>query len=258
MFASAEYYLRHWHMSTTGQAEAAAPSEGGNTALQALITAIVLVLYPNILALLTARAGWDQWRAFTIGNGVLTVLCSILVTLGPGWPAVWGHVDGRGLLLGALAGAVPLVVILAFALTAGRLGQDIIAMSIGGLVGWRFAYRLAVQVALATVVCEELAFRGLLFVLLGRTLSGAAAFVAGAGVFGLWHFTIQYNGLVGQRGMARLLAALAGVLAYTALGGLLVLVRIAGGGLAAPLMAHGVLDLGMFLGLYVLRERRKP
>jgi membrane protease YdiL (CAAX protease family) len=183
----------------------------------------------------------------------------MLSTLALGqWSAVWGTTDGRGLLLGALAGAVPLAVILSLALFAGRLGQDIIAMSVGRLVGWPFVYRLAVQVALATVVCEELAFRGLLFVLFAHELPQALAIVVGAFVFGIWHLTLQYNGLVGQRGIARWLAALAGVLMYSALGCLLVLVRIAGGGLAAPLAAHGVLDLGMFIGLYLLRGRRAP
>jgi membrane protease YdiL (CAAX protease family) len=91
--------------------------------------------------------------------------------------------------------------------------------------------------------------------LLLRSVSVSWALGLDAVVFGLWHAVLQYNGFAGQRSMVRLTATGGGTAAYALLGLLLALVRQAAGGLLAAIVAHGVLDVLMFAGMYVRRRQ---
>jgi len=221
----------------------------------ALLITGVLIAYPNLLAILSARRRWDQWYAFMMGNTLLG-LALLGYTLRAGlWPAVWGHVMGRGALLGLAAGLVPLVVILAAMFAPGQLGRDIVASGIGDISADHFLFRVAVQVGLTTVLCEEFLFRGLLQALLMRATAPGAAVLLDAVAFGLWHVALQYNGFGSQRGVARWGATAGGAGVYALLGLLLAAVRQAAGGLLAAVVAHGILDVCMFIGMYVRRRQ---
>jgi len=215
----------------------------------------VLVAYPNVLAILSARRRWDQWRAFMIGNTLLG-LALLCYTLWAGlWPEVWGGVAGNGLFLGLAAGFVPLAVILVAMFAPGQLGRDIVASGIGDITADHFIFRVAVQVGLSTVLCEEFLFRGLLQTLLIRATAPRPAVLLDAVAFGLWHVVLQYNGFSSQRGVARWAATAGGSGVYALLGLLLAAVRQATGGLLAAVVAHGILDVCMFIGMYVRRRQ---
>ncbi len=216
---------------------------------------LLLIAYPNALALLAARRRWDQWHAFSAGNTLLVLALLLYASSARLLAAVWGHASGQGVVIGLLAGAVPLVMVLTLMFLPGQLGRDIVASGIGAISARLFAYRLTVQVALATVVAEEFCFRGVLYVLLARSVTAAWAIGLDAAAFGLWHLVLQYNGFTSQRGLTRWLASVGGVLVYALLGLLLALVRHATGGLLAPLLAHGVLDVLMFAGMYLRRRQ---
>jgi uncharacterized protein len=202
-----------------------------------------------------AWRAWDQWQAFTMGNTALGLVLLIYATHSRLLDAVWGQVTLWGVLLGILAGLVPLTVILVLMFRPGQLGRDIVASGIGAITTRHVVYRLCVQVGLTTVLCEEFAFRGVLQVLLLRTLSVPWALGLDAAVFGLWHTALLYNGCAGRRGVARLAATGGGTAVYTLLGLLLALVRQAAGGLFAAIIAHAVLDTLMFVGMVVRRRQ---
>ncbi len=224
------------------------------TTTAALLLSLILIAYPNVMAALSQRRRWDQWHAFMVGNAILG--CALLAYAGASglWSAVWGHTTAAGLAVGLAAGAVPLAVILTLMFLPGQLGRDIVASGIGAIPFGRFLYRVAVQVALTTVLCEEFAFRGVLQALLATLFPPGGVVAADAVVFGLWHTTLQYNGFTSQRGLARFGAAAGGTLVYALLGALLALVRQGTGGLAPAIVAHGVLDVLMFIGMYVRRS----
>lgn len=224
------------------------------TTTAAALIALVLILYPNAMAVASHRQRWDQWHAFMVGNVILG--CALVAyTLGSGsWQAIWGHTSAGGLAAGAVAGGVPLVVILALMLLPGQLGRDIVASGIGAIGVGRFVYRVAVQVAITTVLFEEFAFRGLLQTLLVQSLPTSRAVAFSALVFGLWHTGLQYYSFASQRGLTRLGATLGGTLVYGLLGVLLALVRQRTGGLAPAIVAHGVLDVFMFIGMFARRS----
>ena len=202
-----------------------------------------------------AWRSWDQWQAFTVGNAALGLVLLIYATLSGLLAAVWGQVTLWGVLVGVLAGLVPLSIILVLLFRPGQLGRDIVASGIGAISTRHFVYRLTMQVGLTTVVCEEFAFRGVLQVLLLRSVSVPWALGLDAVVFGLWHAALQYNGFAAQRGVARLAATGGGTAVYALLGLLLALVRQAAGGLLAAIIAHGVLDVLMFAGMFVRRRQ---
>jgi len=221
----------------------------------ALVIAVVLIAYPNGLAFLSARRHWDQWHAFMIGNTLLS-LALLGYTLRAGlWSAVWGHVTGGGLALGLVVGLIPLAVILVAMFAPGPLGRDIVASGIGDISANHVLFRVTVQVALTTVVCEEFLFRGLLQVLLTRATTPYRAVLLDGAAFGLWHVALQYNGFSLQRGRIRWAATAGGTGVYALLGVLLAAVRQAADGLLAAVVAHGILDVCMFIGMYVRRRQ---
>lgn len=223
--------------------------------MDALVVAFGLILYPNALAAVVARRRWDQWRAFMLGNTALTLVLFIYAALAGLLPSIWGVVTGGGLLLGLIAGLVPLASITGLIFGGSpAVSRDIVASGIGDLLPRALVYRIGVQVALTTVLCEEFAFRGVLQVLLTHVVSISNAVLLAALIFGSWHIVLQYNGLASLKGIARLGASLGGAVLYTLLGLELSLVRQGAGGLLAPIITHGVLDVLMFAFMVVRRD----
>ena len=59
-----------------------------------------------------AWRSWDQWQAFTVGNAALGLVLLIYAMRSGLLAAVWGQVTLWGVLVGVLAGLVPLSIIL--------------------------------------------------------------------------------------------------------------------------------------------------
>ena len=215
----------------------------------------IVIVYPNALAVLAGRRGWDQWHAFMIGNAGLAIALALYAHASGFWQPAWGRFRAAQLWQGAVTGLIPLVVVLALIFLPGRLGRDIVRAGIGNIPPLQFAFRLVVQIGFATVLCEELAFRGVLFVLLNRTFATPYTVALDAAAYGRWHVVLQLNAFAGQQGVRRAAAAAGGVIAYGLLGVALAVLRQRAGGLAAPIVAHGLLDIGMFAGMYLRRMR---
>jgi membrane protease YdiL (CAAX protease family) len=91
----------------------------------------------------------------------------------------------------------------------------------------------------ATVLVEELAFRGVVYGLLQRLTSPMRATVAGAVLFGLWHvFPAWRGGAAGDLEVGRAATAAGTFAATTAAGFAFVLLRRRSGSLVAPVMLH--------------------
>lgn len=107
------------------------------------------------------------------------------------------------------------------------------------------AWQVLVRIPFGTVVLEEVAFRGVLPVLLSP--------VAASVLFGLWHIvptikTLDINGVTTSRG-----PAVAGAVASTAVVGLVLCwLRSATGGLLAPGLAHAAANGGAVVASYVV------
>lgn len=114
------------------------------------------------------------------------------------------------------------------------------------------AARVLLLIPLGTVLCEEVAFRGVLPALATRQLSPHAAHALTALVFGLWHVGTA-------RRDARPGASVAGTVAVTGLGGaLLGWLRARSGSLLAPMGLHlGTNSAGLLAAVAARAQSRK-
>jgi len=95
-----------------------------------------------------------------------------------------------------------------------------------------------VAVPLATVIFEEVTFRGVLWGLIARRAGPVWATGVTALLFGLWHVESAAN-LARRRGERRILLAVAGVVAFTTVAGVVFgTLRHLGGGLLSPAALH--------------------
>jgi membrane protease YdiL (CAAX protease family) len=156
----------------------------------------------------------------------------------------WRHLR-RGLVFAlteiALVAAVYLVA-LAVPLTRTAFEDQRYQLSLAAAAVTAF-----VVIPLATVVPEEVAFRGVLLGLFGRGLGPAAAAVASSALFGLWHVlpSLRLNrvnpaisAVVGGGALGTLLAVLGAVLFTGAAGLVLCELRRRSGSLLAPIGLH--------------------
>jgi membrane protease YdiL (CAAX protease family) len=99
--------------------------------------------------------------------------------------------------------------------------------------GGEMLFQVFVEIPIATVVLEELAFRGVLAGLLTRVTSPGRALLWTSLVFGLWHVSpSQFTSLADAGG------ALGTVAGTAAAGAVFLLLRRRSGSLAAPMLAH--------------------
>jgi membrane protease YdiL (CAAX protease family) len=137
-----------------------------------------------------------------------------------------------GLRLGGLVLAV--VVAAVFAATA--LSDDPLGLGVGrtDLSRGAVLFQVFVEIPIATVVFEELAFRGLVAALLERLCAPRAALAWSALLFGLWHLGPAWPG-ADAVGIGRAI----GIVAATAIAGVVLhLVKRRSGSLVAPMIAH--------------------
>jgi membrane protease YdiL (CAAX protease family) len=129
----------------------------------------------------------------------------------------------------------------------------------GGL--GRVVWAVGVVVPLGTVVPEELAFRGLLLVLLGRRFGVLAGTLVSSGLFGLWHVLAALGGgaanaaiagVVGG-GVAGTVVRVVVTVGFTSAAGVVLCwLRLRSGSLLAPVLAHWTVNgLGVIVTLAV-------
>jgi membrane protease YdiL (CAAX protease family) len=128
-------------------------------------------------------------------------------------------------------------------------------------------YTALVAVPLATVLFEEVAFRGVLWSLLAHRHGALRATVVSSALFGLWHVASATDlararpGAEGRSAAGRhgRVPAVLGTVAFTgAAGAVLTGLRLAGGNLLAPVALHWATNgLGVLTSAWVWAARRE-
>jgi membrane protease YdiL (CAAX protease family) len=137
-----------------------------------------------------------------------------------------------GLRLGGLVLAVVVVTVLfATAVSDDPLGLGAGRTDLGTSA---LLFQVLVEIPIATVVFEELAFRGLVVALLERICAPRAAMAWSALLFGLWHLGPAWPG-ADIAGIGRAM----GIVGATAIAGVVLhLLKRRSGSLVAPVIAH--------------------
>ena len=138
---------------------------------------------------------------------------------------------GRGFAYGGVVVGVVLVGLVVAVLVAPRaFRDDRVDVSLGKML-----FEVLVEIPLATVMFEEVAFRGVLLGLLRKRLPTWPAVVVSALLFGLWHV----DGVLHRHDGPGLAAAVAGTVLATTLAGLgFAWLRVRSDSLVAPMLAH--------------------
>lgn len=170
--------------------------------------------------LLIGRLAGLSWEQLGLGPGSVV----------PG--LVWGAATAACVLLGYAVG-------LAVPATRGLFLDERHRVGV-----WSMLHRAALVVPLATVVFEEVAFRGVLWGLFDVAHGALWATVVSALLFGVWHVLpavdgARQNAPTGRVARADLLRQVAGTIAFTALAGVVFgVLRDRSGSLLAPALLH--------------------
>ncbi|MDP9467233.1 MAG: CPBP family intramembrane metalloprotease [Chloroflexota bacterium] len=235
--------------------------QAGVSAPTLLVLAAFLVVYENVATLITGG------ELFISVPAALTI-AAILVTAMIAWSGRCSltlaelGLTRHGAARSAAIGLAVAAVVAAGAVVIVRIGpvvdgpvqyEPFATMSVGEV----FA-RALLWVPLATVLPEELSFRGVLLALLRRRYADGRAALLSAIPFALWHGLIIVH-TVGQTSLARTTWTMAlgiiGGFVVVALGGLLfAYLRIRTGSLLAPLACHWAFNASVLIGLYLLQR----
>jgi membrane protease YdiL (CAAX protease family) len=137
---------------------------------------------------------------------------------------------------GLRVGGIALAVVVVAVFTATTVSDDPLGLGVGrtDLSRGALLFQVFVEIPIATVVFEELAFRGLVAALLERIREPRAALVWSALLFGLWHLGTAWPG-ADVVGIGRAI----GIVGATAFAGaVLHLLKRRSGSLVAPMIAH--------------------
>lgn len=233
----------------------------GVSARTLLVLAATLVVYENVATLVTGG------ELFISVPAALTI-AAILVTAMIVWSrrchltleelGLTRHGAARGAAIGLLVAAVvaagAVVIVRIGPLTDGPVQYEPFA----SMPAADAIMRALVWVPLATVLPEELSFRGVLLALLRRRYVDTQAALLSAIPFALWHGLIIVH-TVGETTLARTtwgwtLGILAGAVVVALGGWLFAYLRIRTGTLFAPLICHWAFNGAVLLGLYVLQQ----
>jgi membrane protease YdiL (CAAX protease family) len=218
--------------------------------------AAVLVTYGNVSAYLTGYVGLTLPGGMLVPNlaGVslllLWAICQAGLTaddLGLRRVGVFKSV-ASGTVTGALM-ALPALALFAFPpMMPAPITYRPMAISDPS----QFLWKVGLELPIATALCEELAFRGVLQSLFLRSLAPLPAILATNTAFALWHLVVNYRTVfetnVTATGLVplALIGGLAGVLA----GGVIFSVlRQRTGALAGSVFAHWVVDALMMASM---------
>lgn len=223
----------------------------------ALLAGLGAIVYGNLSA--WYGPGESDWAPslLTLLNGAIALLLLATGWAGVGW---WGTRPARtkqlalGVAGGLVLAAVPVLSFLAAPLAGEPLQWDPATAADPAFAIWRLLVAVPVGVALF----EEVLFRGWLHRLGGEAFGpGPRQWAYGLVVFTLWHLVVSFASVsqtqYGESGP--LLFGLAWVLALlaTMVGGAVFLwLRVWTGGLAAPVVAHWVVNTTMTLVLIAI------
>lgn len=197
-------------------------------ALSGLVAALAIA---NIARSALVPGRWHF--VFNLGIGLVAVAFAALAGLNRSEMGLDRSKQRAGLRLGGIAFALTSLVVIVAALT-GAVSDDRTEVTFREML-----LRTLVVIPLATVVVEEVAFRGTLHGLLRRVTSPRWAAAAGAVLFGLWHvFPAWRGGSAGDVEVSRAAAAAGTFAATTAAGLVFVWLRTRSDSLLAPVMFH--------------------
>ncbi len=224
------------------------------SALAAIVLAAALVAYNNVLNL------WPQFQRFYVPINLCAAAGITGFALGPlNVRAETLGLTGNSLSEatgGALAG-VTLTVPLYLVLVSPRLAKLVADRRLEGSSQLEMLYRILIRVPLGTVLLEEVAFRGVLFVLLVQ-YGVAEGVIVSSVAFALWHVvptlaTARVNGVVNVWGAWT--AVTSGVLVTFGVGLIFVWLRLQTGGLAAPFGVHAAMNSSATLAGFLALQR---
>lgn len=214
-----------------------------------------IVAFGNAVTLLGGRAGPERGLA---EFGPLAVLVAVLLwarlerlSLGELGFTLRGF--GGGLAWGTLAGFAMAVLAIAFFAFPVIAPQRVEYAGYRGLEIDALAALLLVRLPIRTVLVEETCFRGLLQTLGVRLLGARQGIVLSSTFFVLWHGVVTYQAI----GLTNLAASAVPVpllwvlaaLPLAAAGVIFGLLRLRSGSLAAPMLAHWLVNSCMALFL---------
>lgn len=157
-------------------------------------------------------------------------------------------VSGLRLGLGAGLGIATALGLLAALPATTRFFDDKRAdVTLGGLL-----VEILIVIPLGTVLLEEIAFRGILLGLLGRSRDVRSAVLLSALAFGFWHIpptlsSVHQNAATrGPSAVASVGLVAGAVVAMTPAGAFLACVRTRSGSLIAPIVVHTVTNVSAF------------
>lgn len=226
-----------------------------------IILAATLVAYQNVVTVITGGE--------LFSSGLLAVtIAAILVAIMIGWSlrsnltlaelGITWHRAARGaaigLSLGTAVASAALVLLRSGLFVDGPVEYSRLAgMTVGDVI-----VLALIWMPLATVLPEELSFRGVLLAMLRRRFPDGLAAVLSAMAFALWHGLIVVH-TVGQTTLASSPSSRAigviGAFAAIALGGwLFAQLRIRSGNLATSVCCHWAFNTTILVGLYALQH----
>jgi membrane protease YdiL (CAAX protease family) len=222
----------------------------------AILLTLGIVAYNNLAALLPDEFREPGYAFMSIGGGAVLGLVAW-------WPYKLGLAD-LGLLLGYLkrgvcwgAGAGLGIVALVFLATLVPASAPFFNDErAADMAAGTFLYTALVRIPIGTALFEEWAFRGVLYGVWCKAVGVRPAIVVTSIAFGLWHITPSLDGLFVNRPDAGIGLAMGWVLlnvVTTSVGGVFfVLLRLGSGSLAAPVMAHALINSGSLAAAFLV------
>lgn len=204
--------------------------------------AAALVVYANLANRWRAYHGWAYVPLNALAGAVLLVVARVAL----GLDAADLGLRLEGAALGFVV-AAPAVVVLVVASWRPAWRARLADRRYAGVRSTEAVFIALVRIPIGTALFEELAFRGALYAAFAGEGRWAATGASGL-AFGLWHLgSTRLLVRANRPGAARIVvvAVVAGGVAATAAAGMgLAWLRIEGGGIAAPVVVHAVVNVG--------------
>ncbi len=233
----------------------------------------VLLAYSNGLSLWALRRGESPDRFFhRFNKPVVAAMLAYAALRRGGLSSVGLHRQGSGksLLAGAGLGTALSLPPLFFFWRPVLLDTPLEYGPITRLTRRELLKDVLLDVPISIALLEELAFRGLLYSSLRRTLSAKASIISSAAAFAGWHFAVTTtaaaeSNLGTAAKLPRVLKpyvlplAVAGGMLTTGVAGLLLgTLRERTDNLVGPILAHWIVDGAMIAALWLRRPSDRP
>lgn len=222
-----------------------------------LAASVAVVAYNNVV---------NRWRPFhgaayvplnIVFAATITLLTAAVLGLSAAELGFEGDVAGAGLAFAIVA----LFALAMLSLVRSRHGHRLTDARVVDLQGAALMFYVLVRIPLGTAVTEEVVFRGVLFASWRDAgLSAVVAAVCASVAFGLWHVAptiigIRVNHLDTSRRTIRIVVIGAVLFTFSAGMGLTWL-RVATGGLVAPIVLHAGINSASALAAVLAGRRR--